>query len=75
MSSMEFSALATFQISAILESERTPEYNVIRVPAVPLSLVSVVAKQHEAYLVEFLTGFLVYFGIKRLKPFITFLQI
>lgn len=47
----EFSALATFQIGANLESERDPGYNVIRVPAEPMSLVSVVAKQRESYLV------------------------
>lgn len=40
----------------------------VRVPAVPMSLVSVVAKQREAYLVEFFTGFLVYFDILRMKP-------
>ena len=44
INSMEFSALATFQIGAILKSERSTGHNVIRVPAVPMSLVSVVAK-------------------------------
>ena len=43
MNSMELSALATFQIGAILKSERSTGHNVIRVP-VPMSLVSVVAK-------------------------------
>ena len=46
----EFSALATFQIGANLGSERDPGYYVIRVPAEPMSLVSVVAEQREAYL-------------------------
>lgn len=56
-----------FKLAQFWKVREDPGDEVVRVPAVPMSLVSVVAKQREAYLVEVLAGFLAYFGIKRLK--------
>lgn len=56
-----------FKLAPFWKVKEDPGDEVVRVPAVPMSLVSVVAKQREAYLVEVLAGFLAYFGIKRLK--------